>query len=74
MIFAQMPTKGKADVVAKLASARAATVVWKVKLTPNYAIPRSLIVSRSIRFSLLDYGNISGECSLLTKIDLTVCL
>lgn len=39
MIFTQMPKKGKVDVVA---SARAATAVWKVKLTPNYALPDCL--------------------------------
>lgn len=42
MTFAQMVTKGKVDVVAQLASERAATVVWKVKLTPSYALPDHL--------------------------------
>lgn len=42
MTFAPMPTKAKADVIAQLASVRAATVVWKVKFTPNYALPDHL--------------------------------
>lgn len=37
--FRQMPTKGNVDFIAKLASARAAIVVRKVKLTSNYALP-----------------------------------
>lgn len=37
--FRQMPTKGNVDFIAKLASASAAIVVRKVKLTSNYALP-----------------------------------